>query len=134
MPNLSTQPVAGGPTQPVFIMNGQPGDSGSNPLGGVPANLSTVSGTKAVAGNNTLLPAPGAGLRISVFTIYLQNESATATTVQLVDQVARFRALLDQYRYFIAENWKLNANTALTLNLSGANSIGYSIQYSIDAV
>jgi hypothetical protein len=30
--------------------------------------------------------------------------------------------------------WRLNAATALTLNLSGANSCGYSIQYSIEPV
>lgn len=132
MPDLNTQHVLGGPVQPVYVMNGQPGDPGSvQNINGIPATASATSGTKAVAGNNTLLPAPGAGKRIVVHFMDVQNESATATTVLLVDIVARFRFLLDQYRMAYVLDWRLNANTALTMNLSGANSIGYNIQYSI---
>ena len=138
MPN---QYVEGGPITPVFIMNGAAGvaapggAAGASALGvSVPPNASATSGTKAVAGNNTLLPAPGAGNRIVVYWMILQNESANATTIQLIDVVARFRALLDQYRYYPVSDWRLNENTALTLNLSAANSIGYSIQYAIEPV
>jgi hypothetical protein len=141
MPDLNKQPLQGGPTMPVYIMNGAVGDPGSIPLivsviptSNIPATATGTSGTKAAAGNNTLLPAPGAGKRIVVHTIWLENESANVTTIQLIDQVARFRMVLDQYKLCVYDDWRLNENTALTLNLSGANSIGYSIQYSIENV
>jgi hypothetical protein len=135
MPDLTKQPLQGGPTMPVFIMNGQPGDpGGSTPIGAIPITATGTSGTKSAAGNNTLLPAPGAGKRLVVHTIWVQNESSTDTTIQLIDQVARFRMLLTQHQFCVHDDWRLNENTALTMNLSGANQIGYSIQYSIENV
>lgn len=136
MPNLTNQPVQGGPTTPVYVMNGLSGDpSGGGALGVAGANTSIVSGTKAVSGNNTLIAAPAAGYRITVYALYIQNESATATTILLQDQATRMRALLAQYGWFIWRSpWRLNAATALNLNLSGANSHGYSVQYAIEAV
>ena len=136
MPDLNTQHVQGGPTMPVYIMNGTKGDpGGANPLGVAGENTAIVSGAVAVAGNNALIAAPAAGFRITVYTLYVQNESANATTILLVDQVARWRALLAQYGWFILETpWRLNGATALTLNLSGANSHGYSIQYAIEPI
>ena len=136
MPDLNQQHVQGGPTMPVYIMNGTPGDTGgTNPLGVAGANTAIVSGTAAVAGNNTLIAAPAAGYRITVYALYVQNESATATTINLRDAVTRWRALLAQYGWFILDTpWRLNAATALTLNLSGANSHGYSIQYAIEPI
>lgn len=132
MPDLTKQPIGGGPVQPVYVMNGQPGDPGAaQSASRIPLTASATSGTKATAGNNTVLPAPGAGKQIVVHFMDVQNESATATTVQLIDIVARFRIVLDQYRLFYISDWRLNPNTALTMNLSGANQIGYSIQYSI---
>lgn len=136
MPDLTTQPVQGGPTTPVFVMNGAVGDpGGANPFGTAGANTSIVSGTKAAAGNNTLIAAPAAGYRITVYAIYVQNESANATTILLQDQATRMRALLAQYGWFIWRSpWRLNAATALNLNLSGANSHGYTVQYAIEQV
>lgn len=132
MPDLNTQHVQGGPVQPVYVMNGQSGDpSAVQNISGIPLTASATSGTKAAAGNNEVLPAPGAGKQIVVHLMDVQNESATATTVQLIDIVARFRIVLDQYRMMYFVDWRLNPNTALTMNLSGANQIGYSIQYSI---
>lgn len=136
MPDLNTQHVQGGPTYPVYIMNGSKGDAGqTNALGVAGENTAIVSGTTAVAGNNTLIAAPAAGFRITVYALYVQNESANATTILLVDMLARWRALLAQYGWFILDTpWRLNAATALTLNLSGANSHGYSVQYAIEPV
>jgi hypothetical protein len=121
---------------PVYIMNGAPGDpGGTNPLGVAGANTAIVSGTAAVSGNNTLIAAPAAGYRITVYALYVQNESAVVTTIILRDFVARWRALLDQYDWFILYSpWRLNEAAALTLNLSGANSHGYSVQYAIEPV
>lgn len=136
MPDLNTQHVQGGPVMPVYVMNGTKGDpGGANPLGVAGENTAIVSGTVAVAGNNTLISAPAAGYRITVYALYIQNESANATTILLVDQVARWRALLTQYGWFILDTpWRLNAATALTLNLSGANSHGYTVQYAIEPI
>jgi len=136
MPSLKDSPLMGGPTQPVYIMNGSENDPGkTNALGVAGANTSIVSGVAASAGNNTLISAPAAGYRITVYALYLQNESATATTCILEDFVARWRALLAQYGWFILRSpWRLNDAAALTLNLSGANSIGYSIQYAIEPI
>lgn len=135
-PKLSDQPVQGGPTIPVYLMNGTPGDpGGTNPLGVAGANTAIVSGTAAASGNNTLIAAPAAGYRITVYALYIQNESATDTTIILRDHVARWRALLAQYGWFILDTpWRLNEAAALTLNLSGANSHGYSVQYAIEPV
>ena len=129
MPDLTKQPIQGGPTQPVYIMNGLAGDPDPSSITGIPLTSSATSGTKATAGNNTILAAPGAGKRIVVHTVWVQNESATDTTVQLIDVVARFRALLNQYKTVLFTNWALNENTALTMNLSGANEISYRVQY-----
>lgn len=135
MPNLDDQPVLGGPTQPVFIMNGLTGVGASPmPVGSAPANSALTSGFKAAAGNNTILAAPGAGYRIVVYAMQVQNESATATLVQLVDQATRFRWLLEQYRIGIGWDWRLNENTALIMHLGGANQIGYWLMYSIEPV
>lgn len=136
MPDLNTQHVQGGPVMPVYVMNGTKGDpGGANPLGVAGENTAIVSGTAAVSGNNTLITAPAAGYRITVYALYIQNESATATTINLRDAVTRWRALLAQYGWFILDTpWRLNAATALTLNLSGANSHGYSVQYAIEPI
>lgn len=136
MPDLNSQPVQGGPTMPVYIMNGAAGD----PRGGGIGSVGVVCGTKAVAGNNTLVAAPAAGYRLVVWSFVIQNESATATTMILKDAVDRWRVLGQNQGDGLAmafdaqQPWRLNAATALTLNLSGANSCGYSIQYSVEPV
>jgi len=70
----------------------------------------------------------------------VQNESAVATTVQVgAGGAARFRALLQTQgaalsgSFQIGREWKLAANTALTVTLSGANSHGYSVVYYTEA-
>lgn len=133
MPDLNTQHVQGGPTLPVYIMNKAAGD----PAGG---QVAVTAGTKAAAGVNTLIAAPAAGYRIVVYSFVIQNESAVATTMELQDAVTRWRVLGQNQGDGLAmafdalQPWKLNAATALTLRLSGANSCGYSVQYAIEAV
>lgn len=134
MPDLNTQHVQGGPVQPVYIMNNLSGD----PTGG--GNVAVAAGTKAAAGVNTLIPAPAAGFRIVVYSFVIQNESANATTMELQDAVTRWRVLGQNQGDGLAmafdalQPWRLNAATALSLRLSGANSCGYSVQYAIEAV
>lgn len=137
MPNLKNQHIDGGPVQPVYLMNGAPGGDGNAGFG---SNVAVASGTKATSGNTAIIPAPAAGYRICVYTVYIQNETSTPTTLQLIDQVMRFRHVLSDATmnfvlgFELINPWKLNEATALTLNLSGANSHNYSVQYSIEPV
>jgi hypothetical protein len=137
MPSLANQPVQGGPTQPVYIMNGASGAGGGAGFG---ANVGVACGTKAAAGNNTLIAAPAAGYRLVVWAFVIQLEAATATTMILKDAVDRWRVLAQAQgngltmAFDALQPWKLNEATALTLNLSGAYSCGYSVQYSVEPV
>jgi hypothetical protein len=138
MPSLANQPVQGGPTQPVYIMNGAQGAVGGG--GGFGSNVGVACGTKAAAGNNTLIAAPAAGYRLVVWAFVIQNESATATTMILKDAVDRWRNLAQNQGQGLAmafdamQPWRLNEATALTFNLSGANQCGYNIMYSVEPV
>ena len=139
MPNLRDQPVQGGPTMPVWIMNGAPGSSGGgNSAFG--SNVGVASGLKSAAGINSLIAAPGAGYRIVVYTLLVQNESTTLTTIELRDAVTRWRAVLASQgsilvlAFEMLNPWKLNENTALSLWLSAANSHNYNVQYSIEPI
>jgi hypothetical protein len=133
---LRDMKITGGPAQPVYLMNGVPGGDGAAYVG---SNVAVYSTTIAAAGNNTIIAAPAAGKRIVVYTMMVQNESATDTTIIVKDQVPRWRALLSQYGWFVLAfgllvSWKLNGATALVISLSGANSHGVSVQYSIEDI
>ena len=93
-----------------------------------------VTGTVASNGDNPVISAPGVGLSIYVTHLVIQNESATTTTTILKDSSNRLRILQaqrDTLNLIFPERreLKLPTNTALTLNLSGANTVGYSIGY-----
>lgn len=101
-----------------------------------------VTGTKSSSGDNTaLIAAPGAGYRIIIASIVLQNESANATTLILKSGTTAFWRVLAQaqgdglaLQFDSSLEWRLGANEALVLNLSGANSCGYSVAYYVEAV
>jgi hypothetical protein len=104
------------------------------------ADLLYTTGTTAALGVTTLVAAPGAGVRIVVSAFMIQNESAVATTVQMrAGGASAFRALLQTQgaalsgSFLVGREWKLPANTALNLNLSAANSHGYSVVYYTEA-
>lgn len=101
----------------------------------------TITGTKSNGLDNVLIAAPGAGSRIVVVGYELQNESTTATTMILKDGSTAKRRVLGQNRgdgisraFPVGRGWKLAENAALNLNLSGANSCGYTIDYYTEAV
>jgi hypothetical protein len=103
--------------------------------------LTKLTSTTATSGDNTLVAAPGAGLQIVITTLILQNESATATTMLVkAGSTAVLRVLGQNQGDGIAlvfppgQGLALGSNAALVLNLSGANSCGYSIFYYVDAV
>ena len=100
-------------------------------------SLIHVTGTAATSGDNTLIAAPGVGRQIVISGLVIQNESSTSTTAILkFGSTAKMRTLLVSQGDGIVRDlepaWEVGANTALVLNLSGANSHGYSISYWID--
>jgi hypothetical protein len=94
-----------------------------------------VSATIATSGDNTIVAAPGSGLSIYITHLVLQNESTTATTIILKGSSNLLRCLGETQGSGLALTFperreiKLATDTALILNLSGANSVGYSIGY-----
>lgn len=96
--------------------------------------LAFTTGTVSTSGDNTIIAAPGAGQQIYVRSLQIQNESSTATTVIVkFGATAKWRVLLqnqgDGLVLFFppGTEWQVGDNVALVLNLSGANSIGYSL-------
>jgi hypothetical protein len=118
--------------------------AGASPIGtvGITApELTTVTGTKAAAGDNELIAAPAAGNRLVIVGLTVQNESAVATTVILKSgATAKRRALLQNQgdglglAFPAGREWRLGTAQALVLNLSGANSHGYTVDYYTEAV
>lgn len=105
-----------------------------------PRNLTWAHGTAAASGDNTIVTAPGANLRIRVAYAMVQNTTATATTAIWQNGAADVAgALLQNQGDALTINlphgdeWEFDANTAVTLNLSGANSHRYSIAYWTEA-
>jgi hypothetical protein len=104
--------------------------------------LTTLTGTKTSSGNNELVATPGTEHRIVVMAFVMQNESTTATTL-----ILRSASTTNGWR-FLAQNqgdglamnlgptaaWRCGRNEALNLNLSGANSCGYTIHYFVERV
>ena len=97
--------------------------------------ITYVSATIATSGDNTIVAAPGSGLSIYITHLGLQNESTTATTIILKGSSDLLRWLGQIQGSGLALTFperreiKLATDTALILNLSGANSVGYSIGY-----
>lgn len=136
----------GDPLNPIYTAAGSnaPGSNATHPIYTTPAGGSAdrtilkASGTAAGNGNNTLIAAPVAGVKIVLTAVVLQNESAVATTMQLQDGVGGttiLRCLGQNQGDGLAMVFngdarpKLTNATPLNLFLSGANSCGYSILY-----
>jgi len=85
----------------------------------------------STSGDTSAISAPGAGIRIVLAAVVMQNLSSTATTIKLTNGASGtvLVEVLGQNQgdglMFVFPpdtRPKLSANTALTLNLSGANS------------
>lgn len=103
--------------------------------------LTFVTGTVAASGDTTLIAAPGAGLTLVLVFVQLQNESTTATTLKFKFGSSEVYRLLAQNQgegvvahLPAGREWRVGANLPLVLNLSGANSCGYSLAYYVEAV
>lgn len=96
--------------------------------------------TTATSGDQTLINAPGAGFRLVIADLLIQNESSTETTVivkggSTAKRRAKLAANAALSLNFEEDNeWRLAENAALVLNLSGTNSHGYSGRYFIEPV
>ena len=94
-----------------------------------------IAGVISTTGDNTIIASPGVGLSIYVTRLMVQNESSALTTIILKDSGNKLRIVAASQGDGIAlpfperREIKLAANTPLILNLSGANSVGYSIGY-----
>ena len=93
------------------------------------------------SGDNTIVAAPGAGFRLRVKYLSIQNETSTSTTllVKWGETIRGRKVLINQsmpYYYYgeRGNEWLLPANTALIANLSGANAHNYDIQYRVESV
>ena len=112
--------------------------------------LLVYSGAPASAGDNTLVAAPGAGLRICPVNIVLQNNTATADTLLLYDGASatgtKLLTLLAQNQgdgytgplQFVGEDGlrraiKLTANTALVLNKAQAVATNVTVWYYLES-
>ena len=96
-----------------------------------------VATTIATSGDNTVISAPAAGVRIVITGLRIQNNTSTTTTLLLKDgaatTVSRLRAVSDgsglSENYGLGDEIRLTAATAFVINLSGANSHGVSVRY-----
>lgn len=98
----------------------------------VPINIST-------SGDSTILAAPGAGLRIVICDIQIINETSTAATVLLKYGASTVRRYLFQNQgngialaFSTHREWRLPANTAFIVNLSGALAHGGGLSYFLE--
>lgn len=101
--------------------------------------LLSVTGTKAENGDNTLIAAPGLNYRLVVVSFCIQNESTTATTLILKDGATAWWRVYAKNQgdgvsitYNPGREKRLTENSALVLNLSGANTCGYSVDYFLE--
>lgn len=96
------------------------------------------TGTINTSGDNTIIAAPGGGLRLYITAITIQLEAATATTILFKSGATTFKRILCQnqgdgisLQYAPGFELRLGLNEAFILNLSGANAVGYSVEYYI---
>lgn len=97
--------------------------------------------TQSTLGDSTIIAASGADTQIVLTAISVQNESSSDTTAVLKNnQTPFFRAVMPQKGsridriYPVDARYRLSANSPLILNLSGANAIGFSIDYYLEQI
>lgn len=104
-----------------------------------PVDLIQNSISISSSGDNTLVAAPGAGLRLVICDFELINETSTASTVLLKFGGTTVRRFLFQNQgngialaFSTHREWRLPANTALVANLSGALAHGGGLSYFLE--
>ncbi|ACC81136.1 hypothetical protein [Nostoc punctiforme] len=98
--------------------------------------ITIIAGTINTVGDNTIIAAPGTGISINISYLKIQLEASTATTIILKSGATTKERILCQNQgdglainYFLNRELRLDANTALVLSLSGANSVNYAFHY-----
>ncbi len=104
-------------------------------LFGRPA-ITILAGTLSSSGDTTLVAAPGTGVSINIAYLKVQLEGTSTTTVIVKSgSNARERVLCTSQgdglviNFFPNRELQLDANAALVINLSGANTINYTFHY-----
>lgn len=99
-----------------------------------------ATGTAGASGVNTLIAAPGAGKKIRVLSLQVQNESSTATVaIVKFGTVAKWRVKTPAASALLSApipadgDWLVGTNLALVLDLDGANSHGYNVAYTLES-
>ena len=105
----------------------------------VPHVMYQVCGTADPAGDTTIIAAPASGSHLVISTLILQNTTAVATTALVkAGSAVCFRVLAQNQgdglilSFPAGREFVLPNATALIVNLSGANSFGYSVHYRIE--
>ncbi len=98
-----------------------------------------LSASISTSGSTSIISAPGSGNKISIAYLVLANESSTETTVRLLSGATEiYRAMLSpkasagsvrEISFPVHHPLECGTNAALSINLSGANAIGYSLGY-----
>ena len=103
--------------------------------------LTTVTGTVNSSGDTELIAAPGASTRIVVTEITIQLEGSVSTTVLFKSASTTIRRWLlpalgqgISWVFDQGREPRLGTNEALNINLSGANTVGYTVRYHTESV
>lgn len=99
-----------------------------------------VSSAPSSSGDNTIITAPAAGIRIVITSIRIQNTSGTSTSVLIKDGASttlqRLRTTSDgsglSEVYSMGGEIRLTAATAFVVNLSGASAHDVSVIYYLE--
>ena len=137
---VRTRKVEGGAATPVHIA-GADIPLYISDIQHVPRVLTTWNGTRAVAGDNQLVAAPGVGNRLVVTAFVIQNESATPTIMRLRSGTTAngWRCLGQNQGDGLAmafspgSEWRLHPNDPLNLELSDSRTCAISISYYTEA-
>ena len=94
----------------------------------------------ASSGDNTVIAAPGAGMRLRVKYLVVQNVSTTDTTALIKWGESTEHDFLLAGKLGVTvnndkgEEWRLPENTALIVNLSGANAHKANFRYAVERI
>ena len=101
--------------------------------------LTYTSGSVGTAGDNTLIAAPGTGNRIAITLFIIENNTNTATGLQLKDGATTQWTFVnntigDCFSCIFPKDqeWRLSANAALVLSLGAANQHFYNVSYFVE--